>query len=37
VIRDLGINAAEFARAIIVLEIEGAITRHPGGLISLPS
>ena len=36
VIRDLGINAAEFARAIVMLEIEGAITRHPGGLISLP-
>ncbi|WP_295536500.1 DNA-processing protein DprA [uncultured Thioclava sp.] len=36
VIRDLGIDAAQFSRAIVVLEIEGHVTRHPGGLISLP-
>ena len=36
VIRDLGSDAAQFARALILLEIDGAIIRHPGGLISLP-
>lgn len=34
VIRDLGIDAATLSREVIGLEIEGEITRHPGGLLS---
>ncbi|TKD21627.1 DNA-protecting protein DprA [Rhodobacter capsulatus] len=34
VIRDLGIDAASLSRELLGLEIEGEITRHPGGLLS---
>lgn len=34
VIRDLGIDAATLSRELIGLEIEGEVTRHPGGLLS---
>lgn len=34
VIRDLGIDAATLSREVIGLEIEGEVTRHPGGLLS---
>ncbi|TMV94817.1 DNA-protecting protein DprA [Thioclava sp. BHET1] len=37
VIRDLCVDAARFARALVTLEIEGRVQRHPGGLISLPA
>jgi len=34
VIRDLGIDAATLSREVLGLEIEGAVTRHPGGMLS---
>jgi DNA processing protein len=34
VIRDLGIDAATLARTVLDLEIEGTVTRLPGGLLS---
>ncbi|PYF07803.1 DNA protecting protein DprA [Rhodobacter viridis] len=34
VIRDLGIDAATLSRELVGLEIEGEVTRHPGGLLS---
>ncbi|SOC02090.1 DNA-processing protein DprA [Rhodobacter maris] len=34
VIRDLGTDAATLSRELLALEIEGAVTRHPGGLVS---
>ncbi|MBC7146191.1 MAG: DNA-protecting protein DprA [Thioclava marina] len=34
VIRDLGLGAAAFSRALTALEIEGRIERHRGGMIS---
>lgn len=37
VIRDLAAEAAGFARALVALELEGRVQRHPGGLISLPA
>lgn len=32
--RDLGVDAARLARELVTLEIEGAVQRHPGGMIS---
>ncbi|MFD2173345.1 DNA-processing protein DprA [Rhodobacter lacus] len=34
VIRDLGTDAATLSRTLLALEIEGTVTRHPGGLLS---
>lgn len=34
VIRDLGIDAPTLSREVVALEIEGTVTRHPGGLLS---
>ena len=34
VIRDLGIDAATLSREVIALEIDGSVTRHPGGGLS---
>lgn len=34
VVRDLGTDAATLARELLALELEGAVTRHPGGLVS---
>ncbi|WP_444454587.1 DNA-processing protein DprA [Rhodobacter capsulatus] len=34
VIRDLGIDAATLSRELVGLEIEGEVTRHPGGFLS---
>ena len=34
VIRDLGVDAATLAREVLELEIDGSVTRHPGGLLS---
>ncbi|MBZ4023349.1 DNA-protecting protein DprA [Rhodobacter sp. TJ_12] len=34
VIRDLGTDAATLSRALVTLEIEGEVIRHPGGLLS---
>ncbi len=34
VIRDLGIDAPTLSREVLALEIEGTVTRHPGGLLS---
>ena len=34
VIRDLGISASEFAVALLPLELDGLVLRHPGGKIS---
>jgi len=34
-IRDLGCDAAAFAGAVLGLELEGRVLRHPGGAISL--
>ena len=34
VIRDLGIDAATLSREVIGLELDGEVTRHPGGFLS---
>lgn len=34
VIRDLGVSASEFAVALLPLELDGLVLRHPGGKIS---
>ncbi|PTV95888.1 DNA processing protein [Rhodobacter aestuarii] len=34
VIRDLGTDAATLSRELLALEIEGTVTRHPGGMVS---
>ncbi|MFT3689087.1 DNA-processing protein DprA [Paenirhodobacter sp.] len=35
-IATLGTDAAAFARTLLLLEMEGAVTRHPGGYVSRP-
>jgi DNA processing protein len=34
VIRDLSADAMRFAEAVLQLELDGRIQRHPGGLLS---
>nr|WP_306418879.1 DNA-processing protein DprA [Roseibaca ekhonensis] len=34
VIRDMGLSAAVISPALVALELDGAVQRHPGGLIS---
>lgn len=34
-LRSLGLAPAELARSLVLLEIEGRVIRHPGGLLSL--
>ncbi len=34
VIRDLGLSAAVISPALVMLELDGAVQRHPGGLVS---
>ncbi len=36
-IRDLGCDAATFATAVLGLELDGQIVRHPGGTLSRPA
>ena len=35
VIRDMGLSAAVISPALVALELDGAVQRHPGGLVSL--
>jgi DNA processing protein len=34
VIRDMGLSAAIISPALVALELDGAVQRHPGGLVS---
>ena len=34
VIRDMGLSAAVISPALVALELDGAVQRHPGGLVS---